>query len=166
MNYVARDISLIARALLIVLLCMSCNKPRFATNLDEKVARSIALETRMSKQASSTGGVAGGGIGIVSLQSNYSLQDVQCLNCATNGTMLMFEDKQDGKSFEAKFSFPYVQETRECELQLSVVYADRPNSPVNKNYSIMLCPLGDDDSPACDEGAAVANCADIKNSGG
>ena len=163
MNYVARNISLIAKALLISLLCVSCNKPKFATNLDEKVARSIALETRMSKQASSS---AGGGIGVVSLQSNYSLQDVQCLNCATNGTLLTFEDKQDGKVFEAKFSFPYVHNTRECELQLSVVYADRPNSPINKNYSIMLCPLGDDDNPACDDSAAVDDCTDIQNSGG
>lgn len=168
MNYTLKSITLITETLLIVLLCVSCNKPRFATNLEEKRARYIKLVTQMPKHANSSDTGKFTGLGVLSLQSTYPLQRVECLNCIDNGTLLKFE-KQPGSDslsiYEARFNFSYVQNTQACKLDISALYADDPDSPINKSYSIMLCPLGDGKT-LCNEESVEDNCSNIKTLAG
>ena len=156
---------MIIRIAFVALVCVSCNKTRFATDLDEEVARYIKLVTRMDKNARSDETQPFTGIGTLSLQSTSGLQKVECTNCVDNGTQLRFEKKDSSGSlyvYEARFNFSYVTTTGVCPLDLSVVYADDPGSPINKSYSIMLCPYGDSGTAECDESSTVNFCDKIR----
>ncbi|MDE3269366.1 MAG: hypothetical protein OYH77_03675 [Pseudomonadota bacterium] len=147
--------------MLIALVCVSCNKPRFAGESEGAVTRYIKLETTVEKFARSDEATKFTGVGVLSLQPSHPLQRVECLNCIDNGTLLTFEKQTGLNRYEAKFNFSYVQTTQACKLDLSALYADDPNSPINKSYSLTLCPIVDN-SPVCDENAVLDDCSNIK----